>query len=339
MILTTKSINYHTNSTKYHTNNLKIKYHIINMDKKEQNIIQIQSKIIQCDRCSNTFSNMTNLRRHFHNKKICKPVLKDISIDQLIEKYKVRKGCYKCENCGKEYKTSDGKYKHKKKCILNVSIKDKKENDILKEELELIKVEKEILEEELDKISHNKVSNTKSNINNNVNKSTISTLNNGYINNNIVVNINTYTPSNMLNMTKKELKKVMIIAMTLCNNCSNNPWEALNYVLQQIHFNPKYPENQNLKLKNFSSPVMDVYKDGKWRKVPFKEQSIVIIESLMNFINDNQDKVDFSCNYWEELNDKLDEYLSNGDNKKYYKKVETSLKCKLYNETQDINTE
>lgn len=53
----------------------------------------------------------------------------------------------------------------------------------------------------------------------------------------------------------------------------------------------------------------------------------------------SQDKVDFSCNYWEELNDKLDEYLSNGDNKKYYKKVETSLKCKLYNETQDINTE
>lgn len=312
------------------------------MGNNEQNIIQNHSKIIQCERCSSTFANMTNLRRHFNNKKICKSVLKDIPIEELIEKYKVRKGCYKCENCGKEYKTSDGKYKHKKKCILNLAIIQKNENEQLREELELVKVEKEVLEEELEKKidndNDNKIisSHTKNSINNN-NINNNGTLNNGYIKNNVIVNINTYnTPNNILNMTPKELTKAIKIAMKICNNCSNNPWEALNYILQQIHFNPKYPENQNLKVKNISSPFMDVFKDGKWRKVPYDDQAIILIESLVNFINDNQDKVDFSSSYWEELNKKLDEYLSNGDNKKYYKKVETSLKCKLYNETQDL---
>ena len=35
------------------------------------------------------FYKLDNLRRHFHKKKVCKPVLKDIPIEQLIEKYKV----------------------------------------------------------------------------------------------------------------------------------------------------------------------------------------------------------------------------------------------------------
>ena len=77
--------------------------------------------------------------------------------------------------------------------------------------------------------------------------------------------------------------------------------------------------------------------NDKWKKVPFTEQIKLIIESLMEFIEDNQDKINFSSNYWEELYNKLDEYFSNGDNKKYYQKVETSLKCKLFNETQDIS--
>jgi len=137
-------------------------------------------------------------------------------------------------------------------------------------------------------------------------------------------------------MTQKEITKIIKVAMRLCDNIMGNPWDALNYVLQQIHFNPKYPENQNLKLKNFSSPVMDVYKDDKWKKVPFTEQIKLIIESLMEFIDNNQHYVNFSSNYWEELYNKLDDYFLKGENRKYYKNVETSLKCKLYNETQEL---
>ena len=174
----------------------------------EQNIIQNEQNIIQCDRCSNTFSNMTNLRRHFNRKNICKPLIKEIPIEELKEKYKVRKGCYKCENCGKEYKTSDGKYKHKQKCLINVSIIEKKENDKLKEELKIIKLEKKVLEEELDNKNDSKIiSNNKKNIN--INNS--GTLNNGYIKNNVVVNVNNY--GSQTAMTQKEITKIIKVAM------------------------------------------------------------------------------------------------------------------------------
>ena len=124
------------------------------MDKNEQIIKQNDQIIIQCDRCSNTFSNMTNLRRHFNNKKICKPVLKDIPIEELIEKYKVKKGCYKCENCGKEYKSKVGKCNHKKKCLLNPVIIEKKEKEELANQLQLVKEKNEELEKQL--VSQNK---------------------------------------------------------------------------------------------------------------------------------------------------------------------------------------
>ena len=82
------------------------------------------------------------------------------------------------------------KYKHKKKCILNLAIIRKNETEILREELELVKVEKEVLEEELEKKivndNDNKIisNHTKNSINNN-NINNNGTLNNGYIKNNI----------------------------------------------------------------------------------------------------------------------------------------------------------
>ena len=100
------------------------------------NIIQNDQNIIHCDRCGKFFTRLTSLRTHFNNKKTCKPLLKDISIEELKEKYKVNKGCYKCENCGKEYKTASGKCKHKKKCILNMELIEKNEKYELKTELE-----------------------------------------------------------------------------------------------------------------------------------------------------------------------------------------------------------
>ena len=83
-------------------------------------------------------------------------------------------------------------------------------------------------------------------------------------------------------MSEKEIKRLVEVALKKCNNIRGVPWDALNHVLQQKHFNPKYPENQNLKLTNISSPIMDVYTNNKWRKVPFAEQIKIIIEIIID---------------------------------------------------------
>ena len=303
------------------------------MEEKRIYIIQKHTKIIQCDRCGTEFKNLRNLRNHFNRKNTCKPLLKDIPIEELKEKYKVNRGCYKCENCGKEYKTADGKYKHKKKCLVNPAIIEKKENDKLKEELESVKDDKQELEAKVQQLILERTQAQEANakiINNNNNSH-----NNTNNYNTINVIIKNYGEEK--EMSEKEIKRLVEVAMKKCNNIAGVPWDALNHVLQQKHFNPKYPENQNLKLTNISSPIMDVYTNNKWRKVPFAEQIKIIIESLMEFIESkNHLAVNISKNYWEELYEKLDEFLLKGENKKYYNKVETSMKCQLYNETQDI---
>ena len=301
------------------------------MEENGQIVKQNELKVIQCDRCGKDFTRFTHLRRHFHNKRVCKPVLKNIPIEELIEKYKVRKGCYKCENCGKEYKSKVGKCNHKKKCLLNPVIIEKKEKEILANELEIIKQEKEELEKQLILQNKDNIYTSNAKI---INSSTNQSHNTNSYNNTINVIIKNYGEEK--EMTEKEIKRLVEVALKKCNNIRGVPWDALNHVLQQKHFNPKYPENQNLKLTNISSPIMDVYTNNKWRKVPFSEQIKIIIESLMEFIESKHHLIDTSKNYWDELYEKLDEFLLKGENKKYYNKVETSMKCKLYNETQDI---
>jgi hypothetical protein len=304
------------------------------MSKNMLNIIQKPLKIIQCDRCGKEFTRLTSLRTHFSNKRVCKPLLKDIPLEELKEKYKVNKGCYKCDNCGKEYKTADGKYKHKKKCLVNPVIIEKKNIDKLETELKSVKDDKQELEAKVLQLLLEKTQAQEANakiINNNTNNSHNNTNNYNTIN----VIIKNYGEEK--EMSEQEIKRLLNVAMKKCNNIAGVPWDALNHVLQQKHFNPKYPENQNLKLTNISSPIMDVYTNNKWRKVPFTEQIKIIIESLMEFIESkNHLVVDISKNYWEELYEKLEEFLLKGENKKYYNKVETSMKCQLYNETQDI---
>ena len=82
--------------------------------------IIIEKRIIikQCDRCGTEFKNLRNLRNHFDRKNTCKPLLKEISIEELKEKYKVCKGIYKCENCEKEYKSAVGKCVNTKFCLI-----------------------------------------------------------------------------------------------------------------------------------------------------------------------------------------------------------------------------
>ena len=49
----------------------------------------------------------------------------------------------------------------------------------------------------------------------------------------------------------------------------------------------------------------------------FAEQIKIIIESLMEFIESkNHLEVDISKNYWEDLYEKLEEFLLKGENKK-----------------------
>ena len=327
------------------------------MDEIGQIVSQNDTKVIQCERCSKEFTRFTHLRRHFNNKKICKPVLKDIPIEELIEKYKVKKGCYKCENCGKEYKSAVGKCKHKKKCILNVALIEKKEKEELKTELErkdneLDELKKQLLVEKKRCEENAKI------INNTNNTNTNSHNTNSHNTNNIVFNFN----DEKYNV--EELKQIIL-------NNEKSSTNLVKHFLEYVHFNPEYPENQNLKLTNLKPEYkwIDIMINGRWEKDIQDNILNTILHKLQKQINkiikefdpdfrcflyDSEGELimnpdcgcedeDCSCNYdltEEERikeNYKLKEFISksNTDNK-LKTNIKNKAKITIYNKSKEL---
>lgn len=288
-----------------------------------ENLVKKRTKIIQCERCGVIFKNLRNLRNHFDRKHICKAILKDISIEELKEKNKVKRGCYKCENCGKEYKTSDGKYKHKKKCLENPIILESNIISKLENELETVKNEKnkEIikrkeLEKQVEKLLFEKTqlkdSNSNMVINGNSNITTIGR------DQNIII-LNNFGEENLEHLLKDE---------NFIKRCIESPINSIHRYLDNVHFNKDYPENRNIKVNNLLGPYMDYIKEGRWNKI---EKKILIPK----IVNNSIDVIDNIIYNREDINeeDLEDDKLEEWEDYKYKNNKDKKLKDKICSKT------
>ncbi len=262
---------------------------------------------------------------------------------KLKDKYKVIKGCYKCENCGKEFKTSSGKCKHKKKCLVNPIIIEKKENDKLKEELEFVKNEKDKeiskrkeLEKQVEQLLLEKTQRNQENhigvINNDNSQNT---------NINIVFN---FGEENIEYLLKDE---------NFIKKCIESPINSIHKYLDNVHFNKEHPENRNIKMTNLLGPYMDYIKEGKWNKIEkdvlipkIIDKSIDTIDEVIDYSKEDSD--DDVIDYGAEDSDDDDDIIKEIDDKKWkvYKseikkkkiknKIIKKANRRIYNETQDI---
>jgi hypothetical protein len=298
------------------------------------NIIQKKQKIIQCERCGKQFTRLTTLRTHFNNKTSCKPVLKDISIEELKEKYKVNKGVYKCENCNKEYKTSDGKYKHKKKCLVNPIIIEKKENDKLKNELKNVKEHEKLKRKELEE-QVKQLLLEKSQIQEQLKDQHIGVMNNTTNNDNSVLNIN------IINNFGEENIEYLLKDPEFLKRCIESPINSIHRYLDNVHFNKKHPENTNIKVTNLLGPYMDYMKEGKWNKIEKKilipriiDKSIDVVDDI---IDDNEnidsDISDSDESIYNKRKESWNEYsdIKYGENSKLKEKIISKAKRHIYN--------
>jgi hypothetical protein len=305
-----------------------------------KNIIQNDKKIIHCYRCGYNFTTIANLRKHLNKKKTCKPILKDIPIEQLIEKYKVKKGIYKCENCEKEFKTSAGKCKHKKKCSVNPIIIEKNENDKLKNELEKkdILLDKEVirrkeLEKQVEQLILEKTqlqeANAKLVVNGNNNNSNLTTIGRDQ---NIII-VNNFGEENIEYLLKDE---------NFVKKCIESPINSIHQYLDNVHFNNEHPENKNIKMTNLLGPYMDYIKEGKWNKI----EKNILIPKIINKSIDTVDNIMYadleddsdsdsdngnSLKAWDEYSN-----IKYGENDKLKNKIANKAKRHIYNTTNKL---
>tara|TARA_B100001287_G_C22662136_1_gene520937 strand:- start:1031 stop:1858 length:828 start_codon:yes stop_codon:yes gene_type:complete len=146
---------------------------------------------------------------------------------------------FRCEFCNKIYSRKDSLYRHQKKsCKSKIEKKDLYDKiETLINEITLIKEENKKLKEEL--IVTKYESNTMINSNNTIKNNKIQ--------------INNYGSENIEYITDKVFMKLL-----------STPLAAIPKLIELKHFNPKHPENHNIKITNIHDKFAKIYKDNKW---------------------------------------------------------------------------
>ncbi len=296
-----------------------------------------------CQRCGYTTNRKSNLKNHFKRKKFCTPLLKDINLKKLckinnidyndvkpsfepkcqpnvsqkrltLDKNvsqnvsQIKQNIFFCAHCSKKFTTRQAKFKHEKdrckfktdKPPINMDILIKQKDNII-----------ENLIKQIDLIVNKNISCYNSNSNN---------INSNNITNNI--QINNYGEENIEYITKNVLKKLL-----------NYPASAIPKLIAMKHFNPKYPENHNIKITNIHDKFAKRFKNGKWS---IEDKKAVISE----LVEDGFAHYDeFKNLKGDELNHKILEKLNKIeffiDNKK--ENLEKTTEITVINGTKEID--
>ena len=231
----------------------------------------------KCMKCFIVFKRKYNLERHYSRKYSCNPLFtqnnpKQSQIipkqSQIIPKTQkiiptncdptnttisVLNSIFKCKYCSKEYKSSNGLYKHinEIRCnkipnnVLKMLIINKK-NKIIKKKIENNKELINLSKTEFDLSKTSKTSNITSNtINNTINNNTNNT------NNTINITIRAFGNENLDSLTKQD--KIEIL---------NKSYNSFTTSLEKVHYN--IPENRNFFQPNKNKDYIEYFNGDNW---------------------------------------------------------------------------
>ncbi len=305
----------------------------------------------QCHKCDRVFGQKGHLNNHLNKKNTCKqkiiepiiPIVLPIlppNPEQAIKKI------HTCNHCNKSFPRSDRLTRHMKlNCKVakqdnknkqdifeklmqieneNKKLKDEIDNNKLKDEMHNLKFENETkkLKDELDTLK-NKMTQMQS-INNVTNNILNNNTNNGTINNTNII---------MVAYGKEDLSK--IDTKILLDACKRG-YNSIPQMVESIHFNPNYPEFNNVYIPDIKNKHAMVYDKDNWILKNKDEVVSDMYDSKKDYIMENITEINKSLNNGQQktLQRWLDSDSNKDDNivdKKAIDSVYDSLKLLLYN--------
>jgi hypothetical protein len=206
-----------------------------------------QEKDWTCRRCHHPSSTKGNLLKHLGRKQPCIATFDRITITayiaELTEK-PARDKMYQCTNCDKQYTTRQARHKHKQTC------KAKQDND--KNDKQIV-MKADDLQQLLSRIEVLERRNGIQNVQNTI----ITNTGNQYNIQNQTqyqININNFGSENTSYLTSEFLSYCLI-----------NPRKGMTELIDKIHYNNEFPENQNIRCKSLKQNVFEKYIDSEWR--------------------------------------------------------------------------
>ena len=191
-----------------------------------------------CNRCNYESFSKKNAERHINKLKSCRG-------DGEL-KLNIVKDVIVCDKCNKSYETYDSLKRHQRtSCKVINEEKLQIENRKLKEKIE-----------ELEKLSKSATSNTTTTNTNSNNTNTTNNITNTQINNNyITISLTPYNDPNMEGMQQYLEAAVRKTFLSVPN------------LIESVHFNKEYPENQNICITNRRTKDAKVFDGKKWKTV------------------------------------------------------------------------
>jgi len=299
-----------------------------------------------CQRCNYKTTLKSNFRRHILRKKICKPILADVSIlyikniynmvvstenkrDNLNDSQKTHKDSQKThKDSQKTHKDSQiipKKSEITSINLLNISCnycnkiftRTNNRNRHIKKYCK-IKKQKYIIEEK-----NKKISNLENKIKNITNNNTIS--NSNINSNNIIIN-NFFDTENDKIFDRLNNKKII----KYLNNKSYS--NLLSLLCKQIYFNDKFPEDKNIKCTNLQSKLCDVFVDDSFKKMQKKKAYEHLTDKMAFLIQDLSDENKEKINNKGHKNLNLT-YQTLDNPEQHY----DNINLELYNNTKNLN--
>jgi len=284
------------------------------------NIMESVIKPFKCNICNKNYTSKNSIGNHnrkYHPKMSCSEP--EMSISMSILSHNEPKILFKCEFCERDYKHIQSKNRHQKKCTLiykNKCEKLEKENYELKEmfQKQVNELKKQLMDMMNKKCKmHHKTFNKIKN-----------QLNNQY--NNCTFNIVQLGQEDLVNtLSNKEQLKVL-----------NKKYQSLNYLVDYIHCNEKFPEFNNVIITNLQNNIAYLYDKNKNKFIAKKKEDIIddIIYYRMS------DLEEFYDIHLDNLDDKTKGVINDVINKmeesdKFVNKKKEEIKLILYNNKND----
>jgi len=246
-----------------------------------------------CQRCGWSTIIKTQIRNHFFRIKPCEPILSNITnremielyFPELIEQYEdrflklIQKSILNCKFCKKKFSSKQSRWFHEKSCSKIHIENDNLLAQQLKDKDEIIKIQQKEKEDLLKLVGELGKKSTINNSNNTTNSNNTNTT--------INVQINAFGNENLSYLSKSFLDSLLKI-----------PYASIPKLLEEIHFNKKFPENQNIKIINRKEKWALKFNGKEWEFVP---KNAVINDMIYNGVNILENHYDDNAK--EELND------------------------------------